>query len=96
MSLSILAGFFAPEFHWGWGDSWAEIIWIHGVSYATGEPWPKAANIVEKSKQASSPILKSEQLDGSCLGWEKDEARDHIHDAKFREALSPRFAQMQD
>lgn len=60
------------------------------------QPVPKAANIVEKSKQASSPLLKSEQLDGSCLGWEKDEVREGIHGAKSREALSPRFAQMQD
>ena len=60
------------------------------------KPGPKAANIAEKSKQASSPLLRSEQLDGTCPGWEKDEVREGIHGAKLRETLSPRFAQMQD
>ena len=60
------------------------------------KPGPKAANIIEKSKQTSSTLLKSEQLDGSCLGWEKGEVKEGIHGAKFREAFNPRFAQMQD
>lgn len=60
------------------------------------KPGPKTANTVEKSKQASSPLLKSEQLDGSCLGWEKDEVREGIRGKNLREALSPRFAHMQD